>query len=62
MFTLSGKVFLSLICFLNKKVNSSMQTFSFLSCLNSLPEEVKYFEEILYQDGNVSSVFLDPPV
>lgn len=61
MFNISEKVVLTLICFLNKKVKSSMLTFSFLSCLSSLPEEVKYFEEILYQDGNVASVFPDPP-
>lgn len=62
MFNISEKVVLTLICFLNKKFNSSMQTFSFLLCLSSLPEEVKYFEEIFCQDGNVSSVFPDPPV
>lgn len=62
MFNISEKVVLTLICFLNKKFKSSVQTFSFLSCLNSLPEEVKYFEEMRCQDGNVTSVFPDPPV
>lgn len=62
MFNISEKVVLTLICLLNKKVNSSMQTFSFLSCRSSLPEEVKYFEEILCQDGNVACIFPDPPV
>lgn len=62
MFNISEKVVLTLISFLNKKINLSMQTFSLLLCLSSLPEEVKYFEEILCQDGKVTSVLPDPPV